>query len=192
MTLDVSRAEETREDRDGHVTPQQPIRTQHIHKSGVLSHLRTCKRQKMVCASPWHRAPTLGQGPDVALVVQDKVQSCWGVHDGSDTSDTGQLQQSVGDTGAATTGETFQRLHQQVQTTQLQELHHPGLITGLQPPPQTWVVHHGRNLEGAQREVPGGGSSLFQVLAVTALWLKDWCDVGQRLLLMFVRVSGAE
>lgn len=95
--------------------------------------------------------PTLGQGPDVTLVVKDEVQSFGRVHNGSDAGDAGQLQQSVGDASAAATGQSLQRLHQQVQTPQLQELHHPGLIAGLQPPPQTRVVHHRGNLKGTWR-----------------------------------------
>ncbi len=95
--------------------------------------------------------PTLGQGPYVAFVIQDEVQSFRRVHDGSDAGHAGKLQQGVGDASATATGQSLQCLHQQVQTPQLQELHHPGLIAGLQPPPQTRVVHHRGNLKGTWR-----------------------------------------
>lgn len=97
----------------------------------------------------------MGQGPDIVLIVQDKVQSFRRVHDGSDAGDAGQLQQSVSDTRATATGQSLQCLHQQVQTPQLQELHHPRLITSLQPTPQAGVVHHRGNLQGTGRRQDG-------------------------------------
>lgn len=96
--------------------------------------------------------PTLGQGPDVSLlVVQDEVESSGRVHDAADARHAGELQQRVGDAGAAAARQPLQRRHQQVQTLQLQELDHPRLVALLQAPPQTRVVHYGGNLQATRR-----------------------------------------
>lgn len=86
--------------------------------------------------------PTLSQCPDVVLMLQNKVESFRGVHDSSDAGDAGQLQKCISNARTTTSRQTLQCLHQEIQTSPLQELNHPDPITGLQPLSQAREVHH--------------------------------------------------
>lgn len=66
------------------------------------SHNYTAANRKITTQSG--DEPTLDQGPDVASVLQDEVQTLGRVHDASDAGDAGQLQQSVSDSSTATAG----------------------------------------------------------------------------------------
>lgn len=90
---------------------------------------------------------TLGQLPDVPLVLDNEVDPGGGVHDRPHTVDTGELQKGLGDSGAAPPREPVQSLQEEVQAAQLQELDHPCLVAALQTPLQPGVVDHGGDLQ---------------------------------------------
>lgn len=89
----------------------------------------------------------MGKLPDVSLVVDDEMDPSRGVHHRPDAADAGELQEGVGDTGAAASREPVQGLQKQIQAAQLQELDHPCLVAALQATLQPRVVDHCGNLQ---------------------------------------------
>lgn len=96
---------------------------------------------------------TLGQHAYITLILHNEVDSCGGVHDSPHTVYTGQLQQGVCDPRAPASREPVQGLQEEIQPRELQELHHPGLITALQPLLEPRVVDHGGHLQQADAQL---------------------------------------
>lgn len=57
---------------------------------------------------------TLGQLPDVSLVLYNEMDPRGGVHDRPHTVDTGELQKGLGDSGASSAGEPVKSLQEEV------------------------------------------------------------------------------
>lgn len=75
---------------------------------------------------------TLGELPNVSLILYNEVDPCWGVHDSPHAADAGELQKGVSDAGASPPRQPVQGLQEEIQPTQLQELNHPCLVAALQ------------------------------------------------------------
>lgn len=116
----------------------------------------------------WKVWSTLGELPDVSLILYNEVDPCRGVHDCADAADAGELQKGVSDARASSPRQPVQGLQEEIQPTQLQELDHPCLVAALQATLQPRVVDHGGNLQQPDAQLR---ISTLQVSLQLGVWV---------------------